>query len=167
MRATYLMALGFLTAAATAALAQPMGMPARRGGEWRTTMSGMGDRAGSMTMKMCVDPATERSFSPFRGPYAHGGGGEEPTCSKRDVHQIPGGWAFESVCGNRQGGTTETSGRVTGDFQTHIHMVLDTNRGQGVHHMEMDQTWLGPCPAGGEGRTVTLPDGRTITIPSH
>ena len=163
MRASHVIAAGLAAIIASAAVAQPMQMPARRAGQWQTTMSGMGQGPAGMTMTMCVDPATERSFSPFN---AHRGG-EEQACSKRDAHPVPGGWAFESVCPDRQGGMRTTSGVVTGDFQTHIHMVMDNKDSRGAHHMVMDQTWLGPCPAGGGGQTVTLPDGRTITIPTH
>jgi hypothetical protein len=166
MRASHLIAAGLLAAAASAAIAQPMEMPARRAGQWQTTMSGMGQGGAGMTMTMCVDPATERSFSPFNGAYGQRGG-QAPVCSKREVHRVADGWAFESICPDRAGGTTATTGVVTGDFQTHMHMVLDTKGARGDHHMVMDQTWLGPCPAGGGGRTVTLPDGRTITIPPH
>lgn len=110
-------------------------------------------------------PATERSFSPLGGPYDRGG--EGATCSKHDVHPVPGGWAFDSVCPDRRGGVTATSGVVTGDFRTHIHMVVDSKSGRGPRHMVMDQTWLGPCPAGGGGQTITLPDGRTMTVPAR
>jgi len=165
MRASNLLAAGLVAAIASAAVAQPMQMPARRAGEWQMTMSGTGEGSG-MTMKMCVDPATERSFSPYGGPYGHRGA-DETACTKHDVHPVPGGWAFESVCPDHRGGTTATSGVVTGDFHSHIHMVVDTKTERGPHHMVMDQTWVGPCPAGGAGQTITLPDGRTITVPPH
>lgn len=154
-------------AIAAASLAQPMQMPARRAGQWQMTMSGSG-MPSAMTMTECVDPASEHAFSPFHaGPYgAHHAGGEQ-ACSKRDVHAIAGGWAFESVCPGPGGAPAATSGTVTGDFTSHIHMVVDTKGGSGERRMVMDQTWLGACPAGGGGRTVTLPDGRTITIPQH
>jgi hypothetical protein len=166
MRASHVIVAGVLAAVASAAIAQPMEMPARRAGQWQMTMSGMGGERPGMSMTMCVNPATERSFSPFGGPNGHRGG-EEPACSKHEVHPVPGGWAFESICPGQRGGVTATSGVVTGDFRTHIHMVVDTKGDRGDRHMVMDQTWLGPCPAGGDGRTITLPDGRSITIPSH
>ncbi len=153
-------------ALAPTAFAQPLGMPAREGGQWEVTMSGMGER-GPMTMTMCVDPATERSFSPGamgHGPGAPGGGGA-PHCTREDVHPIAGGWAFNSVCPTR-GGQVESSGTVTGDFRSHLHMVVDTKGPQGAHHMVMDQRRLGPCPAGG-GRTITLPNGQVINIPTR
>jgi len=155
-------------AAVTIAIAQPLGMPSRKGGLWKTTMSGMGQQGGGMTMSMCVDPATEHGFSPFNNPYAHGPAAAraESECSKREAHPIPGGWAFTSVCA-RPSGVVTTSGTVTGDFQTHYHMEMNTSGGGSERHMVMDSTWVGPCPAGGGENTVTLPDGRVITIPHH
>ena len=164
MRLSTIVAAGVLTAVAGAAFAQPMGMPARRGGQWEVTMSGMGDQGHAMTMKMCVDPAKERSFTPGEGMGPHGDGA--PACTKQEAHPIAGGWEFSSVCPDHRGGTVESSGTVTGDFRTHLHMVVDTKSASGSHHMVMDQTWLGPCPAAG-GRTVTLPDGRVINIPGQ
>ena len=157
-----------LAAMAAAALAQPMSIPARRAGQWRMTMTGAGMPSG-VTLTECVDAATERSFSPFRsgGPPGARGPSEADTCSKRDVHKIANGWAFESVCAGRGGAPTTSSGTVTGDFRTHIHLVVDTKGANGARHMEMDQAWVGACPAGGGGHTVTLPDGRTITIPGQ
>jgi hypothetical protein len=164
MRILTLIAGGMLMLTATAALPETGGMPARRGGQWEMTMSGLGDQGRSMTMKICVDPATERSFSPGQGPYAHGA--NSPACSSKEAHPIVGGWAFSSVCSAHKGGSIVSSGTVTGDFRTHLHMVVDTKSASGDHHMVMDQTWLGACPAGG-GRTVTLPDGRVINVPSQ
>jgi hypothetical protein len=166
MRATPLL-VAALCGAAVAALAQPTGMPGRRPGEWRTTMSGMGRDGGGMTMEVCVDPARERSFSPFDRPFGHGPpGGEDQACSKRDVHPIPGGWAFSSVC-DRDGRTVTTSGRITGDFRSHYHMEMVSDGGHGgERHMTMDGDWVGPCAPGG-GATVTLPDGRVITVPGR
>jgi hypothetical protein len=149
------------------AIAQPMSMPGRRGGLWKTTMTGMGQQGGSMTMSMCVDPTKEHSFSPFNGPYAHSPAGRaEAECSKHEIHKIPDGWAFESVCA-RAGGSVTTSGKITGDFQSHYHLELVTSGGGPERHMSMDNTWVGPCPAGGAQNSVTLPDGRVINIPAH
>lgn len=168
MRSSRLLIAGLLGLAATAVVAQPTGMPARRAGNWQVTMSGMGGEGRSMTMTQCVDPATERSFAPWhRGAYGPGGhGGGQSHCSKEDVHAIPGGWAFESVCERPGGGEEASSGRITGDFHTHYHMEVSMH-GQGPErHMTMDAAWVGPCAPGG-GQTITLPDGRTITIPQH
>ncbi len=168
MRALPIAILGLAAASVltTAVLAQPTSMPGRRAGQWEMSMSGAGMQGQSMKIRQCVDPATERNFSPFSsGPG--GRGADAANCSKRDVHRIAGGWAFESVC-TQNGKTMTSSGTITGDFQSHYHMDLTSNGGgAGPQHMTMDNTWVGPCPAGGHGHTVTLPDGRVITIPQH
>jgi hypothetical protein len=47
-------------------------------------------------------------------------------------------------------------------------MEIDTSNARGNHHMVMDQRWVSPtCAAGPAGNTITLPDGRVITIPPH
>lgn len=167
MRTSTLVAAGLAAAAlasAAAVVADPMGMPARRAGQWKIVMTGVGQGGGGMTMSTCVDPAREKSFTPYTGPAGRGGA-DEPKCSKRDVHAIPGGWAFDSVC-MVMGRQTHSSGRVTGDFRTHYHMDETSDGGGQVRHVSMDGTWVGPCSAGG-GQTVTLPDGRVIHVPPH
>ena len=120
-----------------------------------------------MTMRQCVDPATERNFSPFSGGPGGRGAADASNCAKRDIHRIAGGWAFESVC-TQNGKTVTSSGTITGDFQSHYHMEVSTSGGgSGPQHMAMDNTWVGACAAGGQGNTVTLPDGRVITIPQR
>jgi hypothetical protein len=144
-----------------------MGMPGRRAGLWQTTMSGMGAEGRGMTMSMCVDPAVERSFSPGAGAYSRGpGGGGESNCSQEEAHRTANGWSFRSVC-TRRGGVVTTSGRLTGDLQSHYHLEI-VSTGEGPEkHMTMDAAWTGPCPSGGAGQSITLPDGRVIQIPTH
>ena len=129
-------------------------------------MSGGGMQGHSMKMRQCVSPATERSFSPFEHGPPGRRGADDFKCSKRGVHRTAGGWAFESVC-LRGGKTVTTTGTLTGDFQTHYRMDLVSRGGEGPQHMTMDNTWVGPCPAGGGKNTVTLPDGRVISIPQR
>lgn len=152
------------TAMAAAVLAQPMAMPGRRAGLWEMSMSSAAMQGHAMKMRQCVDPATERNFSPFNSGSG-GHGADAVNCSKRDVHRIVGGWAFESVC-TQNGKPVTSSGTITGDFQSHYRMELaTTGGGGGPQHMTMDNTWVGACTPGGQGNTVTLPDGRVITIP--
>jgi hypothetical protein len=158
---------GLLLTAAATANAQMSSMPPRQGGEWETTMSGMGREGGVFTTTTCVDPAAERSFSP--GSMGRGGpGGAARQCVKEDAHSIPGGYAFESECPSFRGGMHKASGTVTGDFRTQLHMEMDVTTDRGTRHMVMDQRRLSPtCAAGGGGNTITLPDGRVITITPH
>jgi hypothetical protein len=154
--------------AVAAALAQPIGMPARRGGAWELKMSGADLAAGVMTTTLCVDPAKPASFSP--GAMAHGGpgsAGPQMHCSKQDFHAIAGGWAFSSECPSRLGGVTTTSGTVTGDFKTHLHTAIDIKDARGVKHVVTDERWLGPTCAAGGGATMTLPNGRVISLPPN
>ncbi len=61
------------SALTTAVLAQPMAVPGRRAGLWEMSMSGAAIQGHSMKMRQCVDPATERNFSPFNsGPGGQG-----------------------------------------------------------------------------------------------
>ena len=117
-----------------------------------------------MTMRMCVDPATEHSFQPYNGPMNHGPGGQSD-CSKHEAHRIADGWAFSSVC-TRRGETVTSSGTVTGDFQSHYRVEINVQGSGPPRHMTMESTWLGSCPAGG-GNSMVMPDGRVINMPHY
>ena len=154
----------FLIAAValSAATATAQNLPGRRGGMWEMSMTAPETQGHAMKMRQCVNPATERSFSPFNGPHDRD---VDHSCTRHEVHRIAGGWAFESVC-LRGGKPVTTTGTITGDFQTHYKMDISSRGPEGVHKMTMDNTWVGPCPAGGKD-TMVLPDGRTIHIPHH
>ncbi len=160
----FILGLAGLCAAGAVTQSQAQSMPNRRAGMWETTISGVDGGRQSMKMKTCANPATEHGSSAFTGPM--GGGSTDRECSRHDAHPIPGGWAFESVC-RHNGTTTSTSGTITGDFQTHYRMQMVSHGGGPDRHMTIDGRWLGPCPAGGGGRTITLPDGRVMTIPQY
>lgn len=169
MRSISILILGVAAACAVATIAeaQTAAMPGRRAGLWEMSMSAAGMQGQSMKMRQCVNPATERGFSPFEGGPPGRGAPDAAHCSKRDVHRTAGGWAFGSVC-TQDGKMVTSSGTITGDFQNHYKMdVVSSGGGGGPQHMSVDNRWVGPCPAGGGGNTIVLPDGRVMQIPSH
>lgn len=154
-----------LALAAVSAAAAPLSMPARRQGSWQITMSAPGMPGGGMTMRECSDPVRDRTMGAFGGPLAGGrpGAGGPPRCAKREFHPVAGGWAFHTVCATPRG-TAETTGVVTGDFQTHYHVTIDAHAGGQSHHMTMDARWVGACRPGTPPAMI-LPNGQVMTMP--
>ena len=150
--------------AVTTVLAQPL--PARRPGLWQTTMSAPGMPNGGMTMRVCSDAASDRAAGAFTGPMMAGPGGRgAPACSKREFHRIANGWALHAVCASPRG-VTETTGVLTGDFQTRYRVAVDVRAAGQLHHMTMNSRWLGPCKPGTPS-SVVLPNGQVMTMPAH
>lgn len=147
--------------AVTTAMAQPM--PARRPGLWQTTMTAPGMPNGAMTMRVCSDPASDRAAGSFTGPMPGARGAQ--ACAKHEFHRIAGGWAFHSVCAGPRG-VAETTGVLTGDFQSRYHVAVDARVGGQMHHMTMDARWIGTCRPG-TPPSMVLPNGQVMTMPSR
>jgi len=168
-------ALALIAAAAVlcgggaAALAQPAGEgPMRRPGLWELKMRAEGGGARNFSMRVCVDPRLEQRHGVFGGgPADPEGRGEEPAnCSVREYHSIPGGMALHSVCSSG-GATMVTDATATGDYQTHYHVEVTSQRSPGgVHHTSVDGRWLGPCAAGRPGGDTAkaLPPGQVTRM---
>lgn len=148
------------SAVAAAAMAQPMGMPARRAGFWETVISAPGMPSGAMRMRVCADPAREHGPAAFAGPMAAGKGN---SCSEHDVHPTAAGWTFHTVCATPHGPSVMT-GTLTGDFRSHYHLDMDVRSAGQAHRVSVDARWLGPC-APGTPNSIVLPNGRVVTMP--
>jgi hypothetical protein len=148
-----------LAAIASVALAQPLATPTRRAGWWEQSMTmNMRGKEQTMTTQMCTDPQIERESSVI----AQAAGGQ--SCSRRDITPVPGGWHVVSECSSRFGGSRTTTGMVTGDFQSHLHMDLVSQSARGSDHVVMDTRWLGACPAGRRPGDVVMPGGQVMNV---
>jgi len=150
--------LAFLTSA-TLAAAQGYQAPERRAGYWESTMTNQGEgHPSTMVTQMCTDPAIEKSFSII------GNGVAVRDCSKREMHPIPGGMAFSTTC-THNGVTDVSSGTVTGDFKTSLHMEITTQQSTGAgRHTVLDAKWLGPCPVGRSPGDMVMPGGMVMNL---
>lgn len=138
--------------------------PIRKAGQWEHRMTASGQ---SMTMKICLDEATEKRISWWGKQY------KQDDCDTQEVTPLPngGGWSFHSVCKTAGGGTTTTSGAASGDFQKAytVQFVSKTTGAptaalNGESEMKIDAEYKGPCPGGQRGGDVVLPNGMTMNI---
>jgi hypothetical protein len=142
-----------------ASIAQ-MSPPARRAGWWESTMNmSMGGRPQTIVQHMCTDAATEKSYSVLSG-----GMSARANCSRRNVEAIPGGWRGTSVCNFGNSGPRTTTSTMTGDFQSHVHVDIESQSARGPEHMSIDMKWLGACPAGRIPGDVVMPGGQVYNM---
>jgi hypothetical protein len=144
--------------------------PRRKAGLWRIAMSSPEMPSAMPAMEECVDEATEAKSS---GLTATAPGDQ---CEKQSfVRNADGSVTFSAVCKTAGGEQTDTHGTVTGDFSSHYQMDLVSvvsgskdPSANGSHKMTLTGTYAGACPPAGadKGRTMTLPDGRKMKIPS-
>lgn len=160
MRAPLILAFaGFAgVAVATAAVAQDYKLPARRPGYWESSATmDIGGRSRTIVTQMCTDAATEKVYSVV-------GQNAGRNCSQREIHPIPGGFAFNSTCAFN-GSTSVSSGTMTGDFQSHFHMEMTSHRTPGGEsHTTIDGKWVGECPAGRVPGDMVMPGGMVMNM---
>jgi hypothetical protein len=124
----------------------------RKAGVWEinTEMPNMPVALGPM--RRCFG-AEEVGGEMFRRP---GRGGRGPECMPRIEPQPDGSIKIAGSCDLPNGGHSETTGVVTGDFATHYAVTMtntisDTGTPMdGAHTIKMDAKYLGACPAGVE-----------------
>jgi hypothetical protein len=132
--------------------------PTRRAGWWEQSFTmNMGGKEHTMTTQMCTDPEIEKQYSVFSQTMS------ARNCSRRDVTPVPGGWRVDSECSGPDGAHT-TSGMVTGDFQSHLHMDFVTHSARGADHVVMDMRWVGACPAGRRPGDMVMPGGQVMNM---
>lgn len=158
MRKVCVLIAGF-TFVATQAFAAPAAPP-RKPGLWSQTIAT--GSARPMTMKLCIDAATNAKISAF---------GSQAPASRQSTSPIPGGWRFQSVCDMGPGGKMTSSGTATGDFNSAYTVKATTVTtgaahpgGNGTHNMTMTAKWEGACPAGMKGGDMTMPGGMKVNI---
>jgi hypothetical protein len=130
--------------------------PARRPGWWemQMTLAGPTPAPSHQTVHICTDPAVEKVQSPF-------GIRKGDKCPPPQVTRTPAGWSLAASCA-MGGMTVNTTGSVTGDFNSRYHVDLVTRMTPppqpqlGEVRTSIDARWLGPCPAGKKAGDVDL-----------
>lgn len=121
--------------------------PERRAGLWeeRIVQAGRADRP--RTMRICLDPLSERRVSLF------GLDGSED-CSRNAVQRPDGGYDFTSTCRLPTGALVTAQGRADGDFDAayHVHTQLTLTHApisllNGRREVDVTAVWAGRCPA--------------------
>lgn len=117
--------------------------PHRKPGMWEQSIEVSGGRP--MTMKMCIDEATEASYSAL---------GKRAGCTQ-DYQKIPGGFSFKGTCNGKT-----ASGTAIGDFDKAIKVEVDS---EGTH-MTSNLRYLGPCPADRKPGDMVMPNGQVMNM---
>ena len=154
------------SAAATteAAAPTPTTLPRRKPGLWTQTMN-LKEQGFSRSFRFCIDEATDQKI----GVNAQGA---DTHCQQKSMtRSLDGGWTIVSSCDLGAAGKSDSTVRVSGDFNTRYVMdITSTTTGaaqpamNGEHKMSMTAEWSGACPAGWTGGDVEMPGGRRINI---
>lgn len=151
-------------AASAPAAPAPTTLPKRKPGLWSQTMN-LKEQGFSRSFRFCIDEATDQKI----GVNAQGAGGQ---CQQKSMTRgADGGWTIVSSCDLGAAGKTESTLRVSGDFNSRYLMeIASTTTGaaqpamNGEHRMSMTAEWTGACPAGWNGGDVEMPGGRRINL---
>jgi hypothetical protein len=160
------------TAAAPAAAAPaPSGgplsltsLPTRKAGLWQQAMSQDGAATPMGAMKICVDAASDAKMS-LLGERMK----SDKDCQKSFSRGLDGSFSYSSTCKMGQAGVISSKGVITGDFASSYTVKAENDitgsavaRMNGHHVMEIQSTYLGPCPAGMSGGDISLANGMTF-----
>lgn len=141
----------------------PMSLPSRKAGLWEQTVST--DKM-HQTVSMCLDAAFDQKMKIWGGQASKTG------CTDERINaHLGGGWDFHSVCPMGESGTVTSDGSATGDFGSHYTVaVTSTTAGSpmaqanGVHKINIEATWKGPCPADMKPGDMAMPGGMKINM---
>ena len=138
----------------------PVELPERTPGLWQLNLSEEGSEDQARTMRLCTDAATEKQLG-ITGEDLSGDKCRRTTVSKLE----DGAWGFLAECQMGTGGTTELSGKITGDYSRDYVLTLRSQTsGAAVEHMNrvvnmtIKARRLGPCRSGQKPGDVILAD---------
>ena len=143
-----------LVAAATGAAfaaAQASAQPVRRPGLWDTQVTAMGV---DMHMQMCVGVEKPGDASAFTSGGPGGRGMDRGRCGGGpQIASTPGGMTYHITCHPSPQMTMESTGTVTGDFNSDYTIHAVTTMTPAFHGMGPMETtvvahYAGQCPAG-------------------
>jgi hypothetical protein len=141
------------------ALADDLGIPARKAGEWKIQMVPETAKAApAMTFQLCLDAATDKAM------MQAGAGMSGGQCTVSTPTQGPDGLAFDGSC-DMGGMKTRSHTVISGDFQSSYTMKVTSDveggpAGMPKHSvMTQNATWVGACPAGMAPGEMLMPGG--------
>jgi hypothetical protein len=148
-------------AAAAPALTQ---WPRRKPGLWTQTMT-LKEQGFTRSFRFCVDETSDQKM----GLDSQGDDGR---CQRKSMTRgLDGGWTVVSSCDMGAAGKSDSTIRVSGDFNSRYVMdIASTTSGaaqpamNGEHRMSMTAEWSGACPAGWSGGDVEMPGGRRMNL---
>jgi hypothetical protein len=136
-------------------------LPGRQAGLWevRTTFTNRGGAV--LTVKQCIDAATDQMTMSVTGPLA------ASACAKRDVQRSGDTTTIDSTC--TLAGKTATAHTVlTGSLDAAYAMTV-TTEGEAVpggrNTITVTGKWLGPCVADQKPGDVIMGNGVKLNIP--
>jgi len=155
---------GVAKPAASAPSLTQAGWPRRKPGLWTQTMD-LKDQGFSRSFRFCIDAATDEKL----GLDSQG---VDTKCAKGQMTRTAdGGWTMTSTCDMGPAGQTQSTIRVSGDFNSRYRMEIDsvtTGAAQPAmnapHKMTMTAEWSGACPAGWAAGDVEMPGGRRMNL---
>lgn len=150
------------TSIALPALADDLGIPARKPGEWKIQMVPETTKAApAMTFQVCLDAETDKALMQAGAGMAGG------KCTTSAPMQQDGGIAFDGSC-DLGGMKTKSHTVVSGDFQSSYTMKITSDVEGGPAAMPkhsvitQNATWVGACPAGMAPGDMLMPGGMKV-----
>jgi hypothetical protein len=146
---------------AGAALARADELPSRKPGLWEVRTSFANRVGASLTVKQCIDAATDQMLMSIAGPLA------QSACAKRDVQRSGDATTIDSTCTLGDKAATARA-VITGSLDTAYTMTV-TAEGEampgGRQTMTVTARWLGPCAADQKPGDVIMGNGLKLNIP--
>ncbi|SFI82281.1 hypothetical protein SAMN02799626_00599 [Caulobacter sp. UNC279MFTsu5.1] len=150
--------------APAAATPVPTAWPKRKPGLWTQTMT-LKAQGFTRSFRFCVDATSDEKM----GLDSQG---DDKRCQRKSMTRgADGSWTVVSACDMGPAGKTDSTIRVSGDFDTRYVMdMTSTTTGaaqpamNGEHKMSMTAEWSGACPTGWSGGDVEMPGGRRINL---
>ena len=132
--------------------------PARKAGLWeiKTTIGGRGH---AITVKQCVDAATDQMLQSSTGPLA------AQACTGREVKKSDTGMTIDSRC-SFNGKPASARAVVTGSFDSAYTMTVTADgKDLPATEMTMEGKWLGACAADQKPGDVVMSNGVKVNVP--
>jgi hypothetical protein len=161
---TIVAAAAALAGAAIAAQADQIDLPARKPGLWQMKVTPKPARTGpQMVARLCLDATSDKTL------MAQGLAVSLSSCTMTWSRDDNGGYVFDVAC-NIMGQKSKSHGVLSGDFQSHYVLDVDTeydgdnSSAPDLSGITQEATWVGACEAGTEPGDMMLPGGRTINL---
>jgi hypothetical protein len=138
-------------------------LPHRKAGLWRQTMTLEGAPQGLPASEFCIDSASEAKMSMLGQQMS-----KDHCQTPQFTRNLDGSITFSSSCDFGDGHKTNSTGTISGDYNSSYQVAIDAasagGPASGEHRMTMTATWEGPCKPGQTGGDIILPGGRTMNM---